>query len=595
MVLTSLILVSCGKDPLKYSVEFRIGNATTSFVVLENEKIKTAQIPSSSLEGYEFLGWFVEDELIDLSNYKVTKDVVFTAKYTAIVEYIKVSVIFISKNKEETTVEIPIGSLISNDLIPSSSLDGYEFLGWYLDNERIYLENYHVNSNITLEAKYELIVLENEYENVLYGHTFILSDLNINGGSALLNGLTWNYNKLAFLGAYTYGVQIGSKNNPQKDTLTFTTELVPNAKVLSYTIYLCTASSGDATYTVSFGEYTKESTFNNVNDPYAYGEDELNVDASSFSFSLVSRSRAIYLQRIEILLSLPLDHNLNIVNEEDSVLGPVKINIAPSFDISSFNKTAYYLPAQNKEGNDLLLALRSIISNMTKRSYADAKTILLYTDESVEFDGYLYGLYDGDKIKAKWDSGSSWNREHVWACAQMQITANTRPDEETKNHTSDLHNLRVACGPTNGNHGNLFFNDYDIPSLAITPNVSGLKGTHAYNGDHRGDIARILFYMYARYEGLELNDDLDVNNDVSMGKLSSLLKWNIEDPVDEFEIRRNNRIYEYQGNRNPFIDNPSYISSIFNYNYVESKSNKKEQPFPTTLYYFAISKFDYSF
>ena len=46
-----------------------------------------------------------------------------------------------------------------------------------------------------------------------------------------------------------------------------------------------------------------------------------------------------------------------------------------------------------------------------------------------------------------------------------------------------------------------------------------------------------------------------------MGRLSVLLEWNEEDPVDAFEEQWNSRIYEYQGNRNPFIDPPDCLSA----------------------------------
>jgi endonuclease I len=62
---------------------------------------------------------------------------------------------------------------------------------------------------------------------------------------------------------------------------------------------------------------------------------------------------------------------------------------------------------------------------------------------------------------------------------------------------------------------------------------------------------------------LFLGDEMVATSNLNMGKLSTLLHWHMEDPVDTFEIRRNNRIYEYQGNRNPFIDHPEYVSKIF--------------------------------
>lgn len=66
---------------------------------------------------------------------------------------------------------------------------------------------------------------------------------------------------------------------------------------------------------------------------------------------------------------------------------------------------------------------------------------------------------------------------------------------------------------------------------------------------------------------LRYDDQISLSDDPSgsyqMGYLSTLLKWNKEDPVDEFEIQRNNRIYEYQGNRNPFVDYNDLADKLF--------------------------------
>jgi endonuclease I len=77
-------------------------------------------------------------------------------------------------------------------------------------------------------------------------------------------------------------------------------------------------------------------------------------------------------------------------------------------------------------------------------------------------------------------------------------------------------------------------------------------------------------YMAIRYEGDDGWADLEINNSVSngsaprIGKLSVLLQWHQQDPPDAFEKRRNELIYSsYQRNRNPFIDHPEWVTSIF--------------------------------
>ena len=93
----------------------------------------------------------------------------------------------------------------------------------------------------------------------------------------------------------------------------------------------------------------------------------------------------------------------------------------------------------------------------------------------------------------------------------------------------------------------------------------------------KGDIARILFYMVVRYDpgydhdnnsfDLELVDYTTPNNNSPiLGKLSSLIQWHYDDPVDDFEINRNEIIYGYQQNRNPFIDHPNLVSFLWGEN-----------------------------
>ena len=78
----------------------------------------------------------------------------------------------------------------------------------------------------------------------------------------------------------------------------------------------------------------------------------------------------------------------------------------------------------------------------------------------------------------------------------------------------------------------------------------------------KGDVARSIFYMAVRY-GFTV-DNLGGQGKASRhGKLDDLLKWNELDPVDPYEVRRNNVIYGFQNNRNPFIDHPELVKYIF--------------------------------
>ena len=90
----------------------------------------------------------------------------------------------------------------------------------------------------------------------------------------------------------------------------------------------------------------------------------------------------------------------------------------------------------------------------------------------------------------------------------------------------------------------------------------------------KGDVARMMFYMTVRYEGDDNEPDLELTESLQHmsskaslhARLSVLLEWHINDPVDEIERRRNDIIYSYQGNRNPFIDHPEYVVLIWGQN-----------------------------
>lgn len=227
-------------------------------------------------------------------------------------------------------------------------------------------------------------------------------------------------------------------------------------------------------------------------------------------------------------------------------------------------QTGYYNGTDGKEGTELKTALYDIIkghqsydysisSEVFKLSDADpndpSKVILVYTGRSE--DNNYYGT-----------GGNYINREHVWAKSHGDF--GTEPPEG-----SDFHNLKPADGSVNVDRGNKDFDDGGTQH----PEATGCY----YDSDSweprdevKGDIARIIFYMATRYEGENGEEDLQVVDYVNTypapehGKLSTLLQWNQQDPPDAFERNRNNVIFNWQLNRNPFIDNPEFAGLIWN-------------------------------
>lgn len=196
---------------------------------------------------------------------------------------------------------------------------------------------------------------------------------------------------------------------------------------------------------------------------------------------------------------------------------------------------AYYMSANGLYGEELKQELRNIISKVTKvETYDDLRTDLQITDKG--HDGTIICFYCHKEMVNKWDGGVTWNREHVWPQSLGWFS--------TTMAGADIHHLRPCHQSENSSRGN-------------TPYGESGK-FYKPNDDVKGDIARILFYLYVRYPESDR-----YANDTVCESFDMLLRWNKLDPVDELEIQRNEAGYKIQGNRNPFIDNPDYADFIW--------------------------------
>lgn len=226
------------------------------------------------------------------------------------------------------------------------------------------------------------------------------------------------------------------------------------------------------------------------------------------------------------------------------------------------NPGGYYTNVSGLTGIALKSRLNDIIDDHTKLSYDAVWEALKYTDEDPNNTANVTMFYTGISRSKSLNGGNlgNWNREHVWAKSHGDFGTTTGAG-------TDLHHLRATDVQVNGARGNL---DFDIGGTSVINCFDCKKDGDSFEPPNRvkGDVARMLFYMATRYEvGDQL--DLELNNQVNNGtapyhgKLSVLLQWHAQDPVDAVEQRRNQRIFERQGNRNPFIDNPQWVHSIF--------------------------------
>lgn len=243
----------------------------------------------------------------------------------------------------------------------------------------------------------------------------------------------------------------------------------------------------------------------------------------------------------------------------------------------------YYKGTENLTGEDLKKQLHLIISNHKVFTYNEAWDAIAEIDRSPINTDNIILLYTLRPQKAfNRDRGTSynyannsyklidsWNREHTWpkshGFSNQSDTAYT-----------DLHHLRPADRSVNSARNTRSFDN----SMEIYFDNAGKEETSCYTSsttwsweppdEVKGDIARMLFYMAVRYEGpgydLELVDSIvDKGNKAPiLGNLPTLLQWHHNDPVDNRERTRNHIIYKnYQHNRNPFIDHPHWVESIW--------------------------------
>ncbi len=238
----------------------------------------------------------------------------------------------------------------------------------------------------------------------------------------------------------------------------------------------------------------------------------------------------------------------------------------------------YYQGAEGLKGTALKAFLHEKINDHRSYSYDFALTALRKTDEDPANSDNLILFYTG-RSQGKYTNGSSgdsWNREHIWPKSHGDF-GTSQP------MGTDLHNLRPTDASVNSTRGNL---DFDNGGAKVI-DTYGLGSSFCYvdtdsfepRNEVKGDVARIIFYMAVRYEGGKVNEkDLELVDSVSsrgatLGKLSTLLAWNEQDPVDDFERNRNEVIYGYQNNRNPFIDHPEFASLIWNHLSIKEEFN----------------------
>lgn len=277
----------------------------------------------------------------------------------------------------------------------------------------------------------------------------------------------------------------------------------------------------------------------------------------------------------------------------------------------STNASTYYNGITATSGQALAGQLHDLITSTHQyyTSYADngANGYQKNTDQYYENDskvsGYIYEFYSGVKWPNGWypnagETNGGYNREHCWCQSNSVNTGGTQMWGESGGG-ADMHHLRPVETRLNSTRSN---NEYGEISSRDSYKVYAKLGTNStyalggYNSggtfepldSKKGDVARIILYVYLHYNSYTVTSLFGSGNAKTNGSGSSsyfstsllsltkitnqtteakalemLLEWNASDPVDEIEQRRNEQVATYQGNRNPFIDNSNYAEMIW--------------------------------
>ncbi len=270
--------------------------------------------------------------------------------------------------------------------------------------------------------------------------------------------------------------------------------------------------------------------------------------------------------------------------------------------------SGYYSRVNTSSPAQLRCSLHATIRGHTSYPYSGGSTntwtILEIADEDPNnsnniLDVYRNRSYPKVSGRAGQGSGLTYNREHTWPKSLGFPGTTGNKGLPNAPHT-DAHMLYLSDTDHNSVRGNKPY--ADCPAQAncseqVTEANGGIGGgSGAFPGNsnwsnassfqtwrHRkGDMARAVLYMAIRYEGgahptsgqsepdLELTDDRSrivgtSSSPAYMGLLSTLLAWHQADPPDARERERNEVVYSFQGNRNPFIDHPEWASAaLFN-------------------------------
>lgn len=387
--------------------------------------------------------------------------------------------------------------------------------------------------------------------------------MNNDGSGIVFNYMTTTLNNTIYTEGQNVDITFTTSTNVTVDTA-FSITLVNGS-------FVTADYSGTTSIVIPAGTNTASTTLNLVDDSLDEGDEEFIVYISGLPTTVVASNNSV-LRRVE-------DNDFQISNF-GTPLAPTYGNVLPT------TPAGYYASLEGLSGATLKQAIQDIIANPSVvhlHSYADIWDIIRIADQNPANHSKVWCMYiEQPMSKIDQQQGSSiigkWNREHIFCQSRggfevaLGDTAdgisiwNTTSAASVVDGVSDAHHIRVENGQENSSRNN---KNYGTVNSATV--YAGPTGTF---GSWKGDVARSLFYMAVRFNGLNVvNGDPSEYNGANpsgnIGDLATLLAWNTQDPRDDYEMNRNNYVYTWQNNRNPFIDYPQLVDYVFGIKYGE--------------------------
>lgn len=254
------------------------------------------------------------------------------------------------------------------------------------------------------------------------------------------------------------------------------------------------------------------------------------------------------------------------------------------YDIEGYNKEILNNYVLGKKSVELQNGLSILMANTQTEitAYKDLKTYLSTTDSDLMDDNSMITLYTRDIIDGTWNE-SLWNREHVW-CKNHSNGLYTTMQENNKGAGSDIHHVRPALMTINSTRSNVPYGLVDKSSATQIGDTGNYFGNNIFepSDEIKGDIARILMYVYVRYSSslnstydtitdkrgdLRITDIVTTPSGLEEDAWNLLLSWNDLDPVNYLEMNRNKEGQKLQHNRNVFIDHQEFARMCFDSSY----------------------------